>query len=340
MPRSIFITKLGSPEVLKIREISEPLPKPNEVRVNVRAAGVNFADIMMRLGLYPGAPKLPFAPGYEVSGTIDKLGSEVTARRVGERVIAMTEFGGYTESVCVRADRAIPMPEKMSFEQGAALPVNYLTAYHMLYYLGHVRKGERVLVHQAAGGVGLAAIELCKIAGAEIFGTASASKRDFLMSRGLHHHIDYHAQDYEKEIRRLTHGEGVHIILDPMGGKSLRQGYRILAPLGRLMVFGFSSGVAGKGRNLVHAGIQFFQTPKFAPLDLMQYNRAVFGVHLGRLWKAEGVLAEEMRALLDFFEQGKISPHVGKTFPLSEAAAAHHFIQDRKNVGKVVLLMN
>jgi len=337
MPKSVFITKLGPPEVLKLQETSELQPASNQVRVRVKATGVNFADIMMRLGLYTGAPKLPFVPGYEVSGTIDAVGSGVQSDRIGERVIAMTEFGGYTESVCVPAERAIPMPPQMSFEQGAALPVNYLTAYHMLYYLGHVRKGERVLVHQAAGGVGLAAIELCRIAGAEIFGTASASKKDFLVSKGLHHPIDYHTQDYEQEVMRITRDQGLDIVLDPIGGESLRKGYRLLAPLGRLMVFGFSSGVAGKGRNLVNAGMRLLRMPRFSPLDLMQQNRAVFGVHLGRLWKAEGVLAEEMRALLDLFNQGKISPHIGKTFPLGEAAAAHHFIQDRKNLGKVVL---
>ncbi|MGB7624672.1 MAG: medium chain dehydrogenase/reductase family protein [Terriglobia bacterium] len=340
MPRSVFITKLGPPEVLQIQEVAETQPKPQEVRVHVRASGVNFADIMMRLGLYAGAPPLPFVPGYEVSGTIDRLGSGVKGRQIGDRVIAMTEYGGYTESVCVAADRVVSMPATMSFEQGAALPVNYLTAYHMLYFLGHVRKGERVLIHQAAGGVGLAALELCKVAGAETFGTASASKKDFLISRGLHHHIDYHTQDYEQEVQRITQGEGVEIVLDPIGGESLRKGYRILAPLGRLMVFGFSSSVSGKRRNLLNAGVQFLRTPKFSPMDMMLHNRAVFGVHLGRLWNAGGVLAEEVKALLDFFDQGKISPHVGSTFLLNEADAAHHFIQDRKNLGKVILLVD
>lgn len=338
MPRSIFITKHGPPEVLQPRDIPEPEPQPHQVRVKVAAVGVNFADIMMRLGLYPGAPKLPFAPGYEVSGTIDKVGRGVKDRHVGERVIAMTEFGGYTEYACVPAERAVPMPDKMSFEQGAALPVNYLTAYHMLFYMAHVKKGERVLVHQAAGGVGLAAIELCKLAGAEIFGTASASKKEFLLGRGLHHHIDYRTQDYEAETRRLTGDAGVHIILDPIGGESLRKGYRLLAPTGRLVVFGFSSAVGGKGRTLIHSAMQFLRMPKFSPLDLMRSNRAVMGVHLGRMWKAQDVLAEEMRTLLQLFEEGKISPFVGKTFPFHEAAAAHHFIQDRKNLGKVVLL--
>jgi NADPH:quinone reductase-like Zn-dependent oxidoreductase len=175
---------------------------------------------------------------------------------------------------------------------------------------------------------------------AETFGTASASKKDFLLSRGLHHHIDYHTQDYEQEVQRITQGEGVDIVLDPMGGESLRKGYRLLTPLGRLMAFGFSSGISGKGRNLLKAGVQFLRTPRFSPLDMMLHNRAVFGVHLGRLWKAAGVLAEEMRALLDLYDQGKISPYVGSTFLLSEADAAHHFIQDRKNLGKVVLLVD
>ena len=337
--RVVEVTKYGQPEVLQVRERLEPVPEPNQVVIHVRAAGVNFADILMRLGLYTRTPKPPFVPGFEVSGVIEALGIDVPVLRVGDRVLASTfPGGGYADQVAVRADRVLPLPEGMSFEDAAALPVNYLTAYQALTYMANLRRGERVLIHAAAGGVGLAAIQLAKIAGAETFGTASASKHDFLGQQGLDHAIDYHTQDFEREVMGLTRGEGVDVVLDAVGANSYRKSYRLLRHCGRLICFGMSAAVPGKGRSL-KALKAWWQTPSFNALDLIGKNRTVSGLHVGELGRANPKLVRSwMPELFRLYEAGQIKPHIGATFPLEQAAAAHHFIHDRKNLGKVLLI--
>jgi len=333
--RSVWITRTGPPEVLEAREGPEPSPGNGEVLVRMRAAGINFADVMARLGLYPDAPKLPCVVGYEVAGTVERVGSGVSGLNAGDRVVALTRFGGYTEAIAVPAAQVFPMPAAMSFEEGAAVPVNYLTAVLMLRHFGNVRKGDRVLVHAAAGGVGMAAIQLCRIAGAEVIGTASVAKHATLRDAGVAHAIDYRTQDFEQEVKRITGGRGVDIVLDATGafGKS----YRTLAPLGRLVCFGLSGAATGLVPSRLAALGQIIRLPWFHPIKLMNDNKAVIGVNLGHLWDRIELLRGEMLALLADYETGRIAPVVGKTFPLTEAAAAHRFIQERQNVGKVLL---
>ena len=334
----IQVRKYGEPEVLELSERADPTPAPGQVVVRVHAAGINFADILMRLGLYPGTPKPPFTPGIEAAGSVEAVGEGVDRLRVGERVIAFTFTGAYAEKIAVPAQRALPFPEGMTFEDAAALPVNYLTAYQALTYMAHLRAGERVLIHAAAGGVGLAAIQLAKLAGAETFGTASASKHDFLRQQGLAHAIDYHAQDFEEEINRLTKGEGVDVVLDAVGGRSYRKSYRVLRQGGRLICFGMSAAVKGKGRSL-KALSAWWNTPSFNPLDMMVKNRAVIGVHLGQMGRANPALVRTwMDEMFRLYATGQIKPHIGKTFLLAEAAMAHHYIHDRRNIGKVLLI--
>jgi NADPH:quinone reductase-like Zn-dependent oxidoreductase len=334
--KAIVIERHGGPEVLKLRELPDPEPGPGEICVRVRAAGINFADLFSRLGLYPDAPKPPFTPGLEASGEIEALGGEVRNLRAGQRVMVLARSGGYAEKIRVPASQAVEMPAEMTFEQAAALPVNYLTAYHMLFYMASVRKGERVLIHSAAGGVGLAAIELCRSAGAEIYATASAGKFDFLRGRGVERLVDYRTQDFEREIRRMTNGEGVDIVLDAVGGETLAKGYRLLRPAGRLMTFGFSAAMTGPRINYLKAGLAFLRKPRFDPLRMMRENRAVMGVHIGHLLPE--ILRGEYEGLFKFFAEGRIQPYVGKTFPLAEAPAAHRYLHERKNLGKVLLI--
>lgn len=339
--KAIQVTRYGPPEVLALRELPEPMPAPGQVVVRVHAAGINFADILMRLGLYPGTPKPPFVPGFEVAGTIESLGDGVGPEfSAGQRMVVSTfPGGGYGEKVAVPAQRALPLPAAMSFEDAAALPVNYLTAYQALTFMAHLGAGERVLIHAAAGGVGLAAIQLAKLAGAEIFGTASASKHEFLRQQGLHHPIDYHTQDFEAEVLRLTRGEGVDVILDAVGAESYRKGYRLLRPGGRLLCYGLSAAVTGPGRSL-RALVAWWRSPSFNALDLIGKNRAVIGVHLGEMGRAQPARVRSwLEELFRLYTAGKIKPHVGKTFPLAEAAAAHHYIHSRQNIGKVLLLV-
>ncbi|MBI3770060.1 MAG: zinc-binding dehydrogenase [Deltaproteobacteria bacterium] len=335
--RSVWIPRIGPPEVLEVREVPDPHAGPGEVRVRVRASGVNFADCMARMGLYPDAPKLPCVVGYEVAGTIDEVGAGVEDVAAGTAVLTPTRFNGYAELVVVPAAQIVPLPEGMTFEQGAALPVNYLTAILMLEMLAQVRAGERVLIHGAAGGVGLAAVQLCLLHGAEVIGTASASKHAALREAGVAHVIDYRTGDVESEVRRLTGGRGVDVVLDAIGGEHLRQSYRVLAPLGRLVAFGFSAAAPGTSRRVLTALWQLARMPRFSPVTLMNDNRAVMGVNLGHLWEETALLRTQLATLVDYYRAGKIRPTVGRTFPLVEAAAAHAYIQGRQNVGKVVL---
>ena len=240
--RAVWITRHAGPEALEVRETADPEPGPGQVRIRVRAAGLSFADVMSAQGLYPDAPKPPCVVGYEVAGVIDALGDGTQGRAAGERVLAMTHFGGHADVVCVPAEQVLPMPDAMSFEEAAAMPVNYLTAYHMLFRVAVVRPGERVLVHMAAGGVGTAVLQLCRtVDDLEVFGTASAAKHDVLKAEGCAHPIDYHATDYAAEVRRLTAGQGVDIVLDPLGGHDWRKGLKLLRPCGRLVAYGFAN---------------------------------------------------------------------------------------------------
>jgi NADPH:quinone reductase-like Zn-dependent oxidoreductase len=333
--RSVWITRSGPPEALEVRDGPDPVPASGQALVRVRATGVNFADVMARLGLYPDAPPRPCVVGYEVAGTVECLGPGADGLAVGQRVVALTRFGGYAEAVTVPAAQVFPMPQRMSFEEGAAVPVNYLTAVLMLRHFGNVKRGERVLVHAAAGGVGQAAIQLCKIAGAEVIGTASAGKHAMLRAAGVAHAIDYRTQDFEAEVKRVTGGRGVDIALDATG--AFRQSYRCLAPLGRLVCFGLSGAATGMGPSRLGAVKRLATLPWFHPIKLMNDNKAVIGVNLGHLWDRIEMLRGEMLSLLADYEAGRIKPVVGKTFPLVEAAAAHRFIQERQNVGKVIL---
>jgi NADPH:quinone reductase-like Zn-dependent oxidoreductase len=332
--RSVWIPKAGPPEILEVRDGPDPAPRPGDALVRVRAAGVNFADVSARLGVYPDAPPFPCVVGYEVAGVVEQAPAG-DGLRPGQRVVALTRFGGYAEAVAVPAAQVFPLPDALSFEQGAAIPVNYLTAVLMLRRFGNVQAGERVLVHAAAGGVGMAAIQLCRIAGAEVIGTASASKHAVLEQAGVKHAIDYRTRDFEAEVKRITGGRGVDIVLDATG--AFRKSYRCLAPLGRLVCFGFSAAASGMTPNRLAAFAKLLATPWFHPVQLMNANKAVIGVNLGHLWDRIDLLRREMLALLADADAGRIAPVVGKTFPLLDAAAAHRYIQERRNIGKVVL---
>jgi synaptic vesicle membrane protein VAT-1 len=335
--RQIVFTKYGPPEVLQVREASEPVPGPGEVRISVQAAGINFADVLARLGLYPDAPSLPLVVGYEVAGVVDAVGPGVEARGKGDRVLAFTRFGGYSESVVVRAEMAFPVPAGLTDAEAAAVPVNYLTAHLALYRQANVQAGETVLVHSVGGGVGIAALQLAKLRGAVVLGTASASKHDALRAMGVDHLIDYRTADVGAEVRRLTRGRGVDVVLDPIGGKSFRESYGLLAPLGRAVLYGASSAVSGERRRWWRALQTLWEMPAFKAIPLINANRGVFGLNLAHLWSEARTLGAGMERILAELAAGRLRPVVARTFPLSEAAAAHRFLQSRSNIGKVLL---
>jgi synaptic vesicle membrane protein VAT-1 len=335
--KQLVIPRYGSPDVLTVREVPDPPVVPGAVRIRVRAAGVNFSDLLARQGLYPDAPKPPCVVGYEVAGIVDAVGEGVAAPRVGDRVIAMTSFGGQSELVVVPLGRVFPLPDGWSFEEGAAVPVVYLTAHHMLGRVAAARAGETVLVHAAAGGVGLAVAELGGILGLRVLGLASRPKHDALRRYGVEP-LDGGDPRWPDAVRRLAPG-GVDIVLDAVGGNSWRQGYALLAPAGRLVCYGVSELSVGLRRNVLKVVWKALRWPRFTPLSLMNHNRAVAGVNLGHLWNAERIVRPQIEALLGYARAGRIRPRVDRTFPLAEAAAAHRYIHERRNIGKIVLTL-
>jgi synaptic vesicle membrane protein VAT-1 len=336
--RAIWITRAGGPAALEVRETADPEPAPGQVRIRVRAAGLCFADVMAAQGLYPDAPKPPCVVGYEVAGVVDALGPGAGGHAAGGRVLALVHFGGHADVVCVPAEQVFGIPDGMSFEEAAAIPLNYLTAYHLLFRVANIRPGERVLVHMAAGGVGIAVLQLCRTAGEMVtFGTASAAKHEVLRAEGCTHPIDYHAVDYAAEVRRLTSGEGVDVVLDPLGGRDWRKGLKLLRPCGRLVAFGFANLASGQRRNPAHVASQALGIPLLTPLQLMSHNRTISGVNLGHLWGETALLREELHAVLALWNAGSLQPRIDTIFPFTEAAAAHRRILQRQNIGKILL---
>jgi NADPH:quinone reductase-like Zn-dependent oxidoreductase len=337
--KAIVITRYGRADVLKVRELPDPEPGPGDVRIAVRAAGLNFAEISARQGLYRDAPRPPSVVGFEVAGTIDAFGPGVTGFARGERVWAICRYGGHAELACTPAVLVRRMPDALGFEQAAAIPVAYATALLLTQSFGRVQENERVLIHMAAGGVGLAALDLCRrVPGVTLFGTAGASKHDFLRARGLHHPVDYRTLDFEAEVGRLTGGRGVHLVLDPMGGKSWMKNYRLLAPLGRLMVFGFANATGPGARSIPRVVGQLMHVPRWSPLQLMSDNRGVMGVNLNQLFGHGEVIEQGLDRLAALVQERSIEPVVDQVFPFSRAAEAHLRMEGRQNVGKVILV--
>ena len=336
MPRRIVIKRAGSPSVLDIQDMEMPTPNDGEVCIEVHFAGINFADTLMRLGLYQPRPDYPFTPGYELSGVIHTVGANVSGLEVGQRVVAAVPTGGQSSHVCVKESRVIPIPDKMGLDAAAAMPVTYLTAHHMLHYLGHLKQGETVLIHGGAGGVGTAALQICQWAGIEkVWATASGSKSEIIESfNGIP--IDRHNQDFVTIIKQATDGRGVDHILDPIGGDNLARSLSVLAEGGRLYTYGMSAAAPSSKRSLIKAFLAWRKTPKFDPLKLMTRNRGVFGVHMGT-WKDEDAMSEQLFRIMEGIELGVLSPVIDSIFNAEDVALAHQHLHDAKNIGKVLL---
>jgi synaptic vesicle membrane protein VAT-1 len=341
--RAVVQTGTGGPEVLQVQERPDPPVGLGEVRIAVRAAGINFADTMARVGLYPDAPKPPCVMGYEVAGEVESVGDGVTGLKPGDRVVAGTRFGGQAEMVSVPEGQVLPLADRLSFEQGAAIPVNYSTAYCGLVVMGGLKEGERVLIHAAAGGVGTAAVQIARILGAEVFGTASASKHDAIRELGVSHPIDYRSQDFEHEVTRITGGEGIDLAFDAQGPRSFRKDYRLLRPGGRLVMYGLSEASTGQGRSIPRLIGSIAQMPTatfpwWKSLGMMNENKGVFGLNMLAWWDEEGSIERITGPLIDQIEEGGLEPIVAESFPFDRAGEAHQFIAERRNIGKVVLV--
>jgi len=339
--KALVIPETGPPEVLRVEDRPDPQPEAGQVRVQVKAAGINFADLMARQGMYPDAPKLPAVVGYEFAGDVESVGDGVTDIQPGQRVLGGCRFGGYSELVATEADNIVPLPDDWSYEEGAAFPVNYMTAYAGLVRYGNLYKGERVLIHAAAGGVGIAATQIARLKEAgEIFGTASPGKHDAIRGFGVDHPIDYTSQDFAKEVRRIAgRKDPIDLIMDAVGGSSFRKGYGLLRAGGRLVAYGASSVTPGEKRDIKAIAKMIATTPVFHPMQMMPASKAVIGLNMLTLWDDKGSADEFLEPLRKWMEDGSIRPVVAEAFPLADGAKAHRFMQERKNIGKVVLTM-
>src|SRR3954453_8321911 len=336
--RAAVLPRHGGPDVFEIQERPDPSLGPGRVLVRVRAAGLNFADLMARQGLYPDAPDLPAVLGYEVAGEVEDVGEGVEEHAPGDRVMAPSRFGGYSEVVAMPDRGVLALPDGWSFEEGAAFPVVYGTAYASLIAFGNIRRGERLLIQAAAGGVGIAATQIGKLLGAEIYGTASRSKHDAIRGFGVQHPIDYRDKDFAEEVRRIAGDESpLDLIVDGIGAKSWKDGYTLLRPGGRLVTIGAASFVSGEKRNLAKAAANFARVPRFNPIKMSSESRSVIGLNMLRLWDARGTLDEFLEPLSQWLDQGLLRPVVSEAFPLERIADAHRYMGERKNVGKVVL---
>lgn len=331
--RAVVITRTGDADVLQVQQRPDPDLRPGQVRIAVRAAGVNFADLMARLGLYADAPPLPAVVGYEVAGEVTELGEGVDGLAVGDRVLAGTRFGGYAEQVCVPVADVVPLPDGLSFEQGAAIPVNYATAWAGLLGYGSLRAGERVLVHAAAGGVGIAATQIAKAHGATVYGTASPGKHEAIRGFGVDVALDYTRSGWERDLPPFD------LVMDAIGGASLNRSYKLLRPGGRLVAFGASSVVAGETRNLLKAAPQALRMIRgFNAIDQMSESKAVIGLNMLRLWDDRGTLEPWITPLRALMDDGTVAPVISDVVPFDRAPEAHRILTERRNVGKVVLV--
>lgn len=340
--KKVTIEKPGSYQQLQIKEIPNPIPGKGEVLIETQACGINFADCLVRMGLYRSAKEFigwPITPGFEVSGVITAIGEGVTQFVIGQKVIGITLFGGYTTHIVLPENQVFPLPKKLDFAQGAAIPTVFLTAYYALFELAHPRKGDTVLVHSAAGGVGSALVQLAKVAGCRVIGVVgSPHKVESVKTLGANAVIDKSSQNLWKEIERLS-PNGFDVILDANGAETLRESYDHLNSGGKLIVYGFHTMFSkGKGKpNWFKLLWDYWRTPRFNPLYMTHLNRSVLAFNLSYMMEKKEILAEIAKIILKWIEEGKIVPPVVTTYPLEQVAEAQHDLELGNTIGKLVL---
>jgi len=324
MPLAVLCRELGPPERLRLEDLPPAPLRPGAARVRLHASGINFPDTLTILGKYQHKPPLPFIPGVESAGVIAELADDVADWRIGDRVITHQRIGGYAEEIVLPATQLLKLPPAFSFAEGAGFYVAGLTAYHALVQRAALQPGETLLVHGAAGGVGLAAVELGKLLGARVIATASsAEKLAIARARGADAVIDYSAEDFVAAVRQLTGGAGVDVIFDPVGGEVLVQSLRAIAWGGRLLVVGFAGGAI----------------PALAANRILLKSCAVLGVRAGEAARRQPPLAAAaVAALQAYAERGHLRPHLSTSLPLARYAEGMRLLMERKAIGRVVLL--
>lgn len=340
MSKTIVLTGYGGYDKLKVEQRPIPTPGRGQVVVNVKASGINFAELMCRQGTYDRTPKVPAILGLECSGIVTELGEGVKTLQKGQRVVVASDFGLWTEYALTSEENCFPIPDAMTFEEAAALLVNYVTAHMMLFDFGNLRPGKSVLVHMAAGGVGIAATQLCKtVDGVTVFGTASASKHDAIRKNGVTHPIDYRTKDYAEEVRKIS-PKGVDIVLDPLNGPDAVKGYALLKPMGKIIHYGAANAVSGPNRSLWSLGKLYFSVRNYSPLFMLGDNKAACGYHLGHLVQEPQIFRPVIEELCKMYINGQIKPVIDSVWGYEDVGSAMARMHDRQNVGKVVITPN
>ncbi len=335
--RAYLLRKTGPAGSLVLEEVPDPQPGPDEVLVRIRTIGINYAEIQSRKGLYGWAPKRPYIPGMESYGEIRALGSRVQDRKIGEPVIVAAQHGNYAEQIAIPARQALPAAPDFSKEENAAFAVNFMTAWVALHRLMQIQSGESVLIQAAAGGVGTAAVQIAKVAGARVIGTVgSDEKMELVLRLGAEAVINYRKRDFAKEIRKQFGSEGLDGVLEVVGGKVFRKSLGLLKPFGRMALMGFAS------LNLKRWNpVSWFQTWRAIPRvnfsALAQSSRMVGASHLGYLLDHPTLLPILWGELLEAVRVHGLRPIVGQAFPFEELTAAHRFMESRQSQGKIVL---
>ena len=321
--KAIEVTEYGDSSELSVVDTETPEPAAGEVRIEIEAAGINFADVMQRRGHYPGGPEPPYVPGMEAAGTVDAVGEGVDDLQEGDRVVGMINTGGYAEYVTADAQSLFPIPEAMSFAEAAGFPVQFLTAHACLFEWGGLEEGESVLIQAAAGGVGTAAVQLASNAGAEVFGTASTEEKLELASDlGCDHPINYTETDFREIVDEETDGEGVDLVLESVGDDVFDRSLDAMTHFGRMVTYGVASGVPAEVSNQ----------------RLLFENKTVKGFHLGQAAAHDpSRVMKAVPELTDGLASGDLEIILGESFALEDAAEAHQYLEDRKSSGKLVL---
>jgi NADPH:quinone reductase-like Zn-dependent oxidoreductase len=337
---AVRIERHGGPDVLAEREIPLADPGPDEVHLRVLATGVNFADLMMRAGIYSTVPPMPYSPGFEAVGVVERVGPGVTEWREGDRVVALIRHGGYARDLIVPLRNLFPCPDGLGAAEAAAVPVAFLTAWVCLFDAGNAKAGETALILNAAGGVGSAAVQLAVDAGLRVYGTAGAQRKRDFVTRELRAAACFETGgEWEREILAAGGPRCVDVALDALGGRATASCRRLLAPLGRLVFYGLSDAMPGWRQNWLEMARAWLRTPRFHPLSLIEPNIGIFGVHLLHLQSREEILRDRLEKIYALVTAGRIRPLVDKTFPLDRAGAiaAHEYLHGRHVIGKVVL---
>ncbi len=336
--KAAYLIKYGSAGIaFEIRETVKPRPKPNQILISVEAFGLNFADVMARLGLYKAAPRLPAILGYDVVGKVVEIGKEVTRIKIGERVTALTRFGGYAEYAIAESNMVFTIPETFSPGVAVALATQYSTAHFLAYNMANLQENDNVLIHAAAGGVGTALTQMALHKKCTVFGTCSSSdKVKYIRQNGVHHPINYKEGDFGEAVQKILGNDGLDAIFDPVGGRSVKKGYRLLRAGGRLFSFGVSrmnqtKSIFGKLRVAYQFGF-------YHPLQFLGKSKGIVGINILKVGEENPEkLSKAMEAVVQMTEQGILKPHVGGEFSVTEIAEAHIFLESRRSMGKIVI---